>query len=186
MSNPIYQTVIVGGGFTGLFAALHLAHKHYPRSVILIDRNERFCFKPLLYEYVSGQMDALQVLPCYRELLRGSGVIFVKDSVQAIDLHEREIKLASGDTYNYSNLVLGLGSVTNYFSIEGAREYALPLWSQEDAIAIERHVRDCLQQAIQIQDSSQRQALLTFVVVGGGASGVEMAATLADMLPLPI
>jgi NADH dehydrogenase len=61
--NPIYQTVIVGGGFTGLFTALHLSHQHYPRSVILIDREERFCFKPLLYEYFSGEMDANQVVP---------------------------------------------------------------------------------------------------------------------------
>lgn len=183
MNNPIYQTVIIGGGFTGLFTALHLAHQHYPRSVILIDRNERFCFKPLLYEYFSGQMEAMQVVPRYEDLLKGSGVIFVQDSVQSLDLHQREVKLTSGTSYNYSNLVLALGSVTGYFGVEGAKEYALPLWTQQDAIAIDRHLRDCLQKAVQIEDVQQRRMLLTVVVVGGGPSGVEMAATLADLLP---
>ena len=183
MHNPVYQTVIIGGGFTGLFTALHLSHQHYPRSVILIDRNERFCFKPLLYEYFSGEMDAMQVVPRFKELLAGSGVIFVQDTVQSIDLKNRQVQLTSGDCYNYSNLVLGLGSVTGYFGVEGAKEYALPFWTQEDAIAIDRHLHDCLQQAVQTQDFERRRQLLTVAVIGGGPSGVEMAATLADLLP---
>jgi NADH dehydrogenase len=183
MNNPIYQTVIVGGGFTGLFTALHLAHDHYPRSVILIDKEERFCFKPLLYEYCSGEMEADQVVPRFEELLDGSGVIFVQDAVQSIDLHQREVKLTSGTTYNYSNLVLGLGSVTGYFGVEGARENALPLRTEEDAIAIDRKLRDCLQRATQTEDPEQRRRLLTVTVIGAGPSGVEMAGTLADLLP---
>jgi len=97
MTNPVYQTVIVGGGFTGLFTALYLSHQHYPRSVILIDQQQRFCFKPLLYEYFSGEMQPDQVVPRFEELLEGSGVIFVQDTVQSIDLHQRQVKLASGD-----------------------------------------------------------------------------------------
>jgi len=183
MSNPIYQTVILGGGFTGLFTALHLSHQHYPRSVILIDREERFCFKPLLYEYFSGEMDPDQVVPSYKELLSGSGVIFVQDSIQSIDLHQRQIQLASGDCYGYSNLVLALGSVTGYFGVEGAEENAIPFRTQHDAIAIDRHLRDQLQRAIEIQDPQHRRRLLKMVVVGGGPTGVEMTATLADLVP---
>ena len=183
MANPAYQTVILGGGFTGLFTALHLSHQHYPRSVILIDQNDRFCFKPLLYEYFSGEMDADQVVPRYDELLKRSGVIFVQDTVQAIDLHQRQVQLAGGDAYGYTNLVLGLGSVTGYFGVEGAAENALPFRTQQDAIAIDHHVRDRLKQALQSEDAAQRQRLLTFAVVGGGPSGVEMAATMADLLP---
>ncbi|MFB2920953.1 NAD(P)/FAD-dependent oxidoreductase [Aerosakkonema funiforme] len=183
MSNLVYQSLIVGGGFTGLFTALHLSHQHYPRSVILIDKEERFCFKPLLYEYVSGEMDAEQVWPRFEELLKGSGIIFVRDAVEAIDLKQREVKLVSGNSYNYSNLVLGLGSVTGYFGVEGAQENALPLRTGEDAIAIDKHLRECLQTAIQIQDPEQRKKLLTVAIIGGGPSGVEIAATLADLLP---
>lgn len=96
MTDPIYQAVILGGGFAGLFTALHLSHSHYPRPIILIDQNERFCFKPLLYEYFSGEMELDQVVPCYQELLKGSGVIFVQGTVQAIDLPQKRIQLASG------------------------------------------------------------------------------------------
>lgn len=183
MSSQVYQTVIVGGGFTGLFTALHLAHEHYPRSVILIDKEERFCFKPLLYEYFDGEMDTFQVVPRFSELLKGSGVIFVRDTVQSIDLHQKAVNLASGNSYNYSNLVLALGSVTTYHHVEGAKDNAFAFWTQEDAIALDRHLRDCLQKAIQTEDIEQRRKLLTVVVVGGGASGVEMAATLGDFLP---
>jgi NADH dehydrogenase FAD-containing subunit len=183
MINPVYQTVIVGGGFTGLFTALHLTHTYYPRSIILIDKNERFCFKPLLYEYFSGQMESFQVVPRFSDLLKGSGIIFVQDTVQSIDLQNQQVKLASKNTYQYSNLVLALGSVTSYLGVEGARENALPFWTQQDAIAIERHLRDCLQRAVKIADPQQRQQLLTVAVVGGGPSGVEMVATLADFLP---
>ncbi len=183
MANPTYQTVILGGGFTGLFTALHLSHEHYPRSVILIDRSERFCFKPLLYEYFSGEMEPDQVVPRYEDLLKHSGVIFVQDSVQSIDLHQRQVQLAGGDTYHYSNLVLGLGSTTGFFGVKGAEENALPFRTREDAIAIDRHLRDCLGRAVQLDDPAQRRSLLTTAVVGGGPSGVEMAATLADLLP---
>jgi len=183
MSNPTYQTIILGGGFTGLFTALHLSHHHYPRSVILIDQSERFCFKPLLYEYFSGEMKPNQVVPRYEELLKHSGVIFVQDCVQSIDLHQRQVQLTGGDTYSYSNLVLGLGSVTGYFGVEGASENAFPFRTQADAIAIDRHLRDCLGRAVQLDDPAQRRSLLTTIVVGGGPSGVEMAATLADLLP---
>jgi NADH dehydrogenase len=183
MNSPVYQTVIVGGGFAGLFTALHLAHNHYPRSVILIDKNERFCFKPLLYEYFDGEMDSFQVVPRFSELLKDSGVIFVQDTVESIDLHQKAIKSTSGNSYNYSNLVLALGSVTGYHQVGGAKENAFPFWTQADAIALERHLRDCLQKAVKTEDLEQRRQLLTVVVVGGGASGVEMAATLADFLP---
>jgi len=183
MNNQVYQTVIIGGGFTGLFTALNLAQKNYPRSVILIDKNERFCFKPLLYEYFDGEMDTFQVVPKFSELLKGSGIIFVQDTVQSIDLQQREVQLVSGNSYNYSNLVLALGSVTGYHQVEGAKENAFPFWTQADAIALDRHLRDYLQRSVQTEDTEQRRKLLTVAVVGGGATGVEMVTTLADLLP---
>lgn len=183
MTTPVHQTVIIGGGFTGLFTALHLSHHHYPRSIVLIEQNDRFCFKPMLYEYFSRELKPDQVLPTYDELLTHSGIIFVQDTVDQIDLQQRQIHLASGNTYLYSNLVLGLGSVTGYFGVDGAQENALPFRTQADAIALDRHLHQRLEQAVRTPDAAERKQLLTSVIIGGGPSGVELAATLADLLP---
>lgn len=178
-----YQTVILGGGFTGIFTALHLSQSNYSHSIVLIDREERFRFKPLLYEYFSHQMDEAQVMPTFAELLKDSGVIFKQDTVETVELSQQQIRLASGDSCPYHHLVLALGSVSNYFGIEGAKEHALPFREGKDAIALDRRLRDCLNQAIQTENVEKRRQLLTFAIVGGGPTGVELAATLGDLLP---
>lgn len=89
-------------------------------------------------------MDATQVWPRYEELLHNSGITFVQDTVQAIDLHQRQVELTSGLHYTYNHLVLALGSTTNYFSINGAQENSLPFRTGEDAVSLARHLRDCL------------------------------------------
>lgn len=184
MNQSIAPTVILGAGFTGLFTALHLCHQRYPHSVILIDQKEQFVFKPLLYEFLSGEMNTNQVLPRYEELLDCSGVAFVQDTVQEIDLQQRQIKLASGLSYQYSNLVLALGSAISYFGIKGAKENSIAFRSGEDAMALSHHLRQCLQLASQTPDPQRRRTLLTVAVIGAGPAGVEMAATLADLLPI--
>ncbi len=184
MNNSTAPTVIVGGGFVGLFTALHLSHRRYSEPIVLIDSQERFVFKPLLYEYLTGEMQDGQVLPRYEELLEGSKVAFIQDKVTNIDLKQRRVELASGLHYDYRYLVLGIGSTQGYFDTEGAKENAFPLRTQEDAIKLERHLRECLQRACQTEDPQERWSLLTFAVVGAGPSGVEMAATLADLLPI--
>lgn len=183
MNPSTDQTVILGGGFTGLFTALHLSQQRYPLPIILIDRKERFIFKPLLYELLSNEMDVDLVWPRYEKLLHNSGVIFIRDTVQAIDLHQRQVQLTSGLRYSYRHLVLALGSTTGYFGVRGARENSLPFRTGEEAIAVRQYLRDCLQRATQIADPQQRRTLLTVAVIGAGPSGVELAATLADLLP---
>ncbi|WP_036476781.1 NAD(P)/FAD-dependent oxidoreductase [Myxosarcina sp. GI1] len=183
MNNSTAPTIIVGGGFVGLFTALHLSHRHYSNPVTLIDPQERFVFKPLLYEYLTGEMQDEQVLPRYEELLEGSKVNFVRDKVNSINLEECRVELASGLHYNYRYLVLGVGSTQGYFGTEGAEKNAFSFRTQKDAIRLEEHLRECLQQASQTEDAEERRSLLTFVVTGAGPSGVEMAATLADLLP---
>ena len=183
MGDLIQQTVIVGGGFTGLFTAINLRRSNYPHSVILIDREERFRFKPLLYDYLSGQMEEPEVMPSFEDLLKGDGVTFVQDTIQGIDLHQQRVNLVSGTSCPYSNLVLALGSVTSYFGVEGAKEYALPFKEGKDAIALDCRLRECLNKAIQTESLEERRRLLTFAIIGGGPTGVELAATLADLLP---
>ena len=183
MNHSTAPTVIVGGGFVGLFTALHLSHRHYDKPIILIDAGERFVFKPLLYEYLTGEMQDEQVLPRYEELLEGSKVAFVQDKVTKIDLEQQQIELASGLSYDYRFLVLGVGSTQGYFGTEGAKENAFAFRTREDAVKLETHLRECLQKASQTKDTQTQRSLLTFVVTGAGPSGVEMAATLADLLP---
>jgi NADH dehydrogenase len=183
MKDATHPILILGGGFMGLFTALHLRHQRCHLSTTLIDQEWSFIFKPLLYEFLSGEMKVDLVWPRYDELLHNSGVAFIRDTVQEIDLLNRQVRLASGLHYTYGNLVLALGSTTNYFGIEGAKENSFPFRTGEDAIALGQHLRDCLQRATQTEDAEQRRQLLTVVVLGAGRSGVELAATLADLLP---
>ena len=175
-------TLILGGGFTGLFTALHLSHQHYKTPTILIDRSSRFIFKPLLYEFLSGEMNTKSICPRYDTLLHKSGIEFIEDTIQSIDLQQRQVQLASGLHYNYGNLVLSLGSVAAYFDVAGAEEYTLPFRTTEDAVALAKQLRNCLQRATQTP-KPQQQALLTVAIVGAGCTGIELAATLADLLP---
>jgi len=181
MNSPL--TLILGGGFTGLFTAFHLSRQQYALPVTLIDQTERFIFQPLLYELLSGEMVAEQVWPRYEDLLQNSGITFVQSTVQTIDLEQRRVKLASGTCYRYSHLVLALGSTTGYFGVEGAEEHAFSFRTGEDAMLLARHLRRCLQQARQVKDPQQRRALLSVGVIGAGPTGVELAGTLADLLP---
>jgi NADH dehydrogenase len=183
MNSQTRPTIIVGAGFTGLFTALHLRHQHDLRSITLIDPQEQFVFKPMLYELLTGELLEDAVCPTYKELLQGSNINFVQDKVVAIDLHEKRLTLASGSNDNYSHLVLAVGSIQGYSGTEGAQKNAFTFRTRENAIVLERQLRDCLQRASQTNDEAERRSLLTFAVVGAGPTGVEMAATLADLLP---
>ena len=183
MNETQYPTVILGGGFVGLFTALHLYHQHYPVPTLLIDQEWNFTFKPLLYEFLSGEMNAQLIWARYDDLLRNTGIAFVQDTIVQIDLNQQQIHLASGLRYEYKNLVLALGSVTNYLDVPGAQENALAFRTAEDAMNLGRHLRDRLQQASQTQDLDRRRQMLTVAILGAGRSGVELAGTLADLLP---
>ncbi|MFZ4554954.1 MAG: NAD(P)/FAD-dependent oxidoreductase [Pseudanabaena sp.] len=176
-------TLILGGGFTGLFTALHLSHQQYTTPTILIDREWNFIFKPLLYEFLSGEMNTQFIRHRYDALLHESGIAFIRDEVQSIDLQQRQVRLASGLHYTYSNLVLSLGSIAGYFGVKGAKENALAFRTSDDAIALAWKLRDCLQQATQTSEPQQKKNLLTIAILGAGCTGVELAATLADLLP---
>lgn len=183
MNPTTLPTLILGGGFTGLLTALHLSHQRYKSPTILIDQEWSFIFKPLLYEFLSGEMNLQHLWPRYDYLLHNSGVAFVRDRIQAIDLQQRQVHLASGLHYTYNNLVLSLGGVAGYFGVEGAKEQTLAFRTGEDAMVLGRHLRDCLQRATQTEDPQRKRTLLTVAILGAGRSGIELAATLADLLP---
>ena len=182
-SQPKPPTVIVGGGFVGIFTALHLSHWHYTNPVILIDPQSSFVFKPLLYEYLTEEIRDDQIVPAYDALLHDSGITLVQGKVAQIDLHQRSVILEDKSCYSYGHLVLGVGSIQSYLGTEGAEEHAFSFLNQADARSLKQHLKNCLQKASQTTDTALKQDLLTIAVVGAGPSGIEIAATLADLLP---
>jgi len=181
--HTIEPTVIIGAGFTGLFAALHLRHQSYIPEILLIDQRSQFVFKPMLYELLTEELTEGVICPSYAELLKGSNISFVQGDVTRLNLSEKVVELGTGEVYHYSNLVLGVGCVQGYLGTEGAEEHSFAFRSPEEAIVLQEHLKKCLQESLATTDASLKQALLTFAIVGAGPSGVEMAATLADVLP---
>ena len=184
MNDSTKPVVIAGGGFLGLFTALHLRSQKCSRPIILIERQWRFVFQPLLYELLTSEVKIDLAWPRYDELLAGSDIIFIHDRISHIDLKQRRVSLDSGLCYSYEYLTLALGSAAGYFDVPGAREHTFTFRQGEDIIRLGSHIRDCLQRATQESDAKIRQKLLTVAVVGAGPVGVELAATLADLLPI--
>lgn len=172
------RILIVGGGFGGLFTALDLAGAG---EITIVSDEDHFTFKPMLYEYLSGEVDAWHIAPNYSELL--DDVKIVRGAVTAINLEERSVIVDGRQTpLAYDVLVLALGATTNYWGVEGAEQFTLPFRTINDANHLRRRMTDALDQ-IQVDAAPQdtREAL-TFVVVGGGASGVELSTKMADLL----
>ncbi|NEP18810.1 MAG: NAD(P)/FAD-dependent oxidoreductase [Leptolyngbya sp. SIO4C1] len=181
VSSP--SVLIAGGGFTGLFAALQLSRLGCELPVTLIDQSPRFVFKPLLYDLLSGEVEADMAWPRYDDLLSDTSVRFVCNSIQQVDLLNRQVVLSDGSGYAYDYLVLGLGGTAGYFGIPGAQDNTFKFRQADDALALGRHLQQCLQRAAQSPTGAERAAQLTVTLVGAGPSGIELAATLADLLP---
>lgn len=173
--------LIVGGGFTGLFAAIHLRQQEESLPIVLVDKHDRFIFKPLLYDFLSSEVQLDMAWPSYDDLLLNRDITFIEGEVQSIDLESKQIMLEDQLSYDYKYLVLALGGVTGYFGVSGAKENTFSFRNAEDAFSLGRHLRACLQQAS--QSAANKSSLTTVAIIGAGPSGVELAATLADLLP---
>src|SRR5438270_11851316 len=175
--NP-QKIIIIGGGFGGLFTALDLAGLV---EVTLINEEDHFLFKPMLYEYLSGEVEAWHIAPDCKELL-GDAVSFIQGCVKAIDLEARTATLEDGRTLSYDALVLAPGAVTNYAGVSGAEEFSLPFRTIDDANRLRRRMTDALDRVQPDAAPQDTRSALTFAVVGGGASGVELSTKMADLL----
>lgn len=178
------RVVIVGAGFGGLWTARTLAHS--PAEVLLVDRNNYHTFQALLYQVAAAELGAEEIAYPVRGILRElPNVRFVMAEVQGLDL-ERRLVQTDGPALPYDALILATGSVTHFFAVPGAAEHGFPLKTLEQGIALRNHILRCYERAIYASDAAQRRRLLTFVIVGGGATGVEFAGALAELVRGPL
>ena len=179
MAQEKKKVLIVGGGFGGLFTALELAGSS---DVTLVSDTDHFCFRPLLYEYLSGEVEAWHIAPDYKELF-GSEINFVRGEAEAIDFKNRKAKISSSEEFlDYDALVLAVGGETNFWNIKGAEEFALPFRTIADADRLRNQMVRALDEISPTLAPQDAREKLTFAIVGAGASGVELATKMSDLL----
>ena len=174
--------VIVGAGFGGLRAARAL--RKAPVDVVLLDRHNYHLFQPLLYQVATAGLEPEQIAKPVRAILRRQANFeFRMVEVTGVDFAARRVATDHGPV-PYDFLILALGGETNYFGLDGIVRHGFGLKGVVDAVAIRNHVLRCFELAMLEPDAERRRALLTFVVVGGGPTGVEMAGALSELIRL--
>jgi len=179
MANDKVKVVIVGAGFGGLEAAKAL--RHADAEVVVIDRHNHHCFQPLLYQVATAALSPADIAWPIRHILRSQhNATVLMEKVLGIDAEERLVRAESGEV-PYDYLVIAAGAQHSYFSRDEWAAYAPGLKRIEDATTIRRKILTAFERAELTQDNNEQQRLLTFVIVGGGATGVEMAGAIADV-----
>ena len=181
MTRPasLPHVVIVGGGFGGLYAARALAHR--PVRVTLLDRRNHHLFQPLLYQVATAVLNASDIaVPLRSVLRRATNITVLLAEVEKVELANRRLVLDRGEM-GYDALVLAAGASHSYFGHDEWEMLAPGLKTLEDALEIRRRVLLAYEAAEREQDGAERQALLTFVVIGGGPTGVELAGALGEI-----
>lgn len=175
------KIIIIGGGFGGVYAARYLAKlaENSELEITLVNKSNYFLFTPLLHEVATGGLSPGSTLEPLREIFRDQNVNLLQTEVKNIDLAKKIVTTKIGKL-NYDYLVLATGAETNYYGAIGAEKYSLGLKNMSDAIALCNKLIDSCEQAAQTDDVETRKKLLTAVVVGGGATGVELAAEIVE------
>lgn len=174
------RVVVVGGGFGGLHTVQALQKADV--DITLIDRRNHHLFVPLLYQVASAQLTADRIAqPLRRILKRQKNVKVVFDEATGVDVDAREVVLASGSRERYDYLVLAVGAKDSYFGNDQWQKHAPGLKSLEDAERIRQEILMAFERAETEPDPEKRKAILTFVLVGGGPTGVEMAGAIAEI-----
>lgn len=179
MANP-HRIVIVGGGFGGLYAAVAL--RKSPVAITLVDRRNFHLFQPLLYQVATGGLSPANIAAPLRHVLRKQrNATVLLGEVTDFDLEKREVILRDGARLGYDSLLVATGARHHYFGHPEWERFAPGLKTIEDATLMRCRVLTAFEQAEREGDPEKVKALLTFVVVGGGPTGVELAGAIAEM-----
>jgi NADH:ubiquinone reductase (H+-translocating) len=175
----LHHVVIIGGGFAGLYTAKAL--RRAPVRVTLLDKRNFHLFQPLLYQVATGGLSPGDIAYPLRSIFaHDRHVSVLMAEVVEIDVAQRTVSLRDG-TLTYDTLVLATGSSHQYFGHEAWAQYAPGLKTVEDALEIRRRIFLAFETAEREPDPEKRRALMTFVIVGGGPTGVELAGTLGEL-----
>lgn len=174
------HVVIVGGGFGGLQAAKRLAKQHV--RVTLVDRRNHHLFQPLLYQVATGGLSAAEIAMPIRKILHAheSVTVWLAD-VERVDPEARTLSFTDGRRLSYDYLVIAAGATHSYFGHDEWSSVAPGLKSVEDAFEIRRRVFQAFETAERLETPAERTPHLTFLVVGGGPTGVELAGAIAEI-----
>ena len=173
------RIVIVGGGLGGLELAFKLVDDDY--QVVLIDKNNYHQFPPLIYQVASGGLEPSSISFPFRRLFQGKKDFFFRMAkVESVNTDKKTIKTTVGEI-DYDYLVMAFGAKTNFFGNKDIEATTLPMKSVSEAMRLRNTILRNLELALTEEDPARKQALMNIVVVGGGASGVEIAGAVAEM-----
>jgi NADH dehydrogenase len=178
-----WRVVIVGAGFGGLQCARKLART--PVQVTLVDRNNYHLFTPLLYQVASSLLNPSDIARPVRSILQRGTARFRQADVVRVDFERKCVLTGRGEEIGYDILVIAAGSTTNFFGVQQAEDRALGLKDLGEALELRNHLLMCLESATTAAYPDRRQ-WLTFVIVGGGPTGVEYAGALAELIRLVV
>ena len=174
------HVVVVGGGFGGLWAARAL--RAAPVRITLVDRGNHHLFQPLLYQVATAGLSAPDIAAPLRHILRKQkNVTVLLGEVDGIAPDAKQVQLADGRTLDYDHLLLASGATHAYFGHDDWAAHAPGLKTLDDALEIRRRILTAFERAEAEDDAAKREAWLTFAIVGGGPTGVELAGTLAEI-----
>jgi NADH dehydrogenase len=175
-----HRIVIVGGGFAGLWAARAL--RSAPVSILLIDRANHHLFQPLLYQVATAGLSSPDIAAPLRHILRGQKNVEVRmATVERVQPDLRRVQLEDGSEVEYDTLLLASGATHAYFGHDDWAPFAPGLKTLDDALLLRRRLLIAFERAEAETDPAKREAWLSFAIVGGGPTGVELAGTLAEI-----
>jgi NADH:ubiquinone reductase (H+-translocating) len=174
------RVVVIGAGFGGLWAVRSLAHE--PVDILVIDRNNYHTFLALLYQVAAAELEAEDIAYPVRSIFRTiSEADFALAYVRRIDVEKRIVE-TDKQGFRYDYLILATGSVPHTFGVPGVADHAFYLKTLEEGVELKNHIICCFESAAMLTDNDTQGGILTFVIVGGGATGVEYAGALSELV----